>query len=86
MLVTNYSDRPHRYQEPGAGGGLFRWLPGQVLEVPDAVGLLMRRVHPDKFAVPNPPTDYVTEDLQSGDYVTETPRPRSRARRGGGNT
>ena len=49
MLVTNYSEHPHRYVEPGVQGDRYYWNPGETKEVPDGVGQLMRAVHPSKF-------------------------------------
>ncbi len=49
MIVKNYSEEPHRYQEPGAGGALYRWGPGESFDVPDGVARLMHTNHPAKF-------------------------------------
>ena len=76
MQITNYSEIPHRYQEPGSGGVRYYWHPGQTVDVPPGVGRLMLQSHPAKFVDPNAPlaTDgLVTSDLQEGDYVVEVP-------------
>lgn len=64
MEVTNYSDRAHRYREPGSQGDLYYWGPGESKEVPDSIGLLMRRVHPDKFAQ-GAPESYTTTSMSA---------------------
>ena len=76
MLITNYGPIPHRYQEPGAGGGRYFWHPGQTVDVPDSVGRLMLQHHPAKFVDPNPDAArYATVNLQEGDYATVVATP-----------
>ncbi len=77
MEVTNYSDRPHRYQEPGSQGERYYWNPGETKEVPDSVGLLMKRVHPGKF-VQGEPEGYTTSDIAAPETTVATPRRRTR--------
>jgi len=76
MLVTNYSNAPHRYQEPGSGGSRYLWDPGETLDVPDGVARLVRRLHPSKFTDPNlsdleegvsDSGEHLTSDMQSGE-------------------
>ena len=49
--MQNLSEVPHRYREPSGFKTEYGWSPGEVKTVPDGIGRLVLRAHPETFVV-----------------------------------